>query len=521
MSIIKIREADGSVKEILALKGDPGKTPVKGTDYFTEADKTEMVEAVKASMDGVPDYWQTHLDAKAALIREAVLSAGVNKSAFLFYSDAHWSNANTYTAKKAPALLKYLCKHTPINKTNFGGDIVSAEAADAETMAYLWEWRNLLHGLPNHHSVVGNHDDGNTTNNLFSENYVYGYLLAPEETWDIVRGDEGMYYYIDNPAEKTRYLYLDTAYKGVTAAEQDFVESALLSTPENWHIVAIAHAWYANNYDVYPPTLNGFDTNAKILLDMFDSFNARSGKYAECTAWVEFCIGGHYHLDHVEHTGGGIPVIIVEADTLHDRSGTMPKAGTTDEAAVSAVIADYNTKTVKVIRVGRGADYETTINVKTVSYTNVIPLSIDKEGNIFNSGKGWADNSRIGSGGIYLGNGTHYVTGHIEIDPNIDNVFRLRNMTFDSTTSNNYAYGVVTFNAAFEKEKYDGSSDVIYSDTALADASVVYDTVIEDNNIVQFTLKESLITNKNVKYVAICCSYISDDSIITINQPID
>ena len=34
-------------------KGDPGeqgKTPVKGTDYFTEADKTELVAAVMSAL---------------------------------------------------------------------------------------------------------------------------------------------------------------------------------------------------------------------------------------------------------------------------------------------------------------------------------------------------------------------------------------------------------------------------------------------------------------------------------------
>ena len=475
--------------------------------------------------DGIPSYWQTHIDEKIALIREAMLAVGANKSAFFFYSDSHWSNATTYTAKMAPTLLKYLCKNTPINKTNFGGDIVSAEAADAETMAYLWEWRNLLYGLPNHHSVVGNHDDGNATNNLFSENYVYGYLLAPEETADIVRGNEGMYYYIDNPAEKTRYLYLDTAYKGVTGEEQDFVKSALLSTPENWHIVAISHLWYYNDYTTYPPVLNGFDTNAKKLLDMFDNFNARKNEFAECTAWVEFCIGGHYHLDHVEHTAGGIPVIIVEADALHDRSGTMPKAGTTDEAAVSAVVADYNTRTIKIIRVGRGADYETTINVSTIKYTNVISTAIDSTGAIFNGGKGWAAKGRIGSGKLdgYIGSGDYYITGHIQIDPTINNTIHMKNITFKSDTTID-KIGVAFYDSSFTRVMMDtnksGSNWLVPS--TIAASGNGYDVVLDGTNIVQFTLKNGTHTNNAaLKYFAICAEYIGDDSIITINEPID
>lgn len=487
------------------------------------ADTVEQVKKGQSEPQEIPDYWKVHVDEKIALIRKAMLSSGVNKSAFFFYSDSHWSNDTTYTSKMAPALLKYLCKNTPINKTNFGGDIVSAEAADAQTMAYLWQWRNQLYGLPNHHSVVGNHDDGAATNNLFSENYVYGYLLAPEETGDIVRSDEGMYYYIDNPAEKTRYLYLDTAYKGVTAEEQAFVKSALLSTPENWHIVAIAHAWYHNDYSVYPPVLEGFDTNAKKLLDMFDSYNARSEEFAEAAGWVEFCIGGHYHLDHVEHTDGGIPVIIVEADCLHDRSGTMPEAGTTDEAAISAVIADYNTKTVNIIRVGRGEDYATTINVSKIAYTNVIPLSIDSTGAIFNGGKGWADKSRIGSGKLesYIGTSTMFTTGHIEIDPTIDNTIRLRNITFNST-STDAKLGIAFYDASFARVNPLSSSSNNFTNPTAITLSNGYDPVLDGTNILQFTIHNGYhIDNTAVKYIAICAEYIGDDSVITVNERID
>ncbi len=35
---------------ILSLKGQDGYTPVKGVDYFTEADKSEMVSAVLAAL---------------------------------------------------------------------------------------------------------------------------------------------------------------------------------------------------------------------------------------------------------------------------------------------------------------------------------------------------------------------------------------------------------------------------------------------------------------------------------------
>ena len=61
--ILRVRDKDGNIIDIPAVKGDKGdtgatgskgadgKTPIKGTDYFTEADKAEFVKAV---LDALP-----------------------------------------------------------------------------------------------------------------------------------------------------------------------------------------------------------------------------------------------------------------------------------------------------------------------------------------------------------------------------------------------------------------------------------------------------------------------------------
>lgn len=53
---LKIKDEGGNWNSIAAIKGDKGDTgadghtPVKGTDYFTEADKQELVTAVIAAL---------------------------------------------------------------------------------------------------------------------------------------------------------------------------------------------------------------------------------------------------------------------------------------------------------------------------------------------------------------------------------------------------------------------------------------------------------------------------------------
>lgn len=50
MSVMYVRDENGKFVPVTTIKGDPGYTPIKGTDYFTEADKAEMVNAVIAAL---------------------------------------------------------------------------------------------------------------------------------------------------------------------------------------------------------------------------------------------------------------------------------------------------------------------------------------------------------------------------------------------------------------------------------------------------------------------------------------
>ena len=389
---------------------NPNALTIKVGDTTTTYDGSEAKMIDVSTGESIPSYWLTHLQTKADKIREVMEAAGRNKSAFLFYTDVHWDSGE----KKAPMLLKYLYNNTPINKTIFGGDIVQSESTDRNVMKYLWEWRKQVRELPNHHSVVGNHDDGNgNNNNMFSTDYIYSFLLAAEETPNIVQGGD-MYYYIDEPCEKTRYLYLDTAYIGINSSQTAFIKEALKTAPDNWHIVAISHIWYApdyNQYTVRPIPIVGYGTGVESIVDLFDSYNARQGEFSSCTAKVEFCIGGHCHRDYVGRSTNGIPIILCETDSHHNRSGLIDTAGTTSESSVNAIIADYGAETPKVniIRIGRGKNFEVSLYGSDIpnvpdpsytpetpevpdipdppetSYTNLIPTAIDMNGNVYNN----------------------------------------------------------------------------------------------------------------------------------------
>jgi len=512
---------------------DPGSV----TDLNAVLLKVEqMEEAVQnAGIETIPDYWLTHLKNRVQDIRSAMTAAGWNKSSFLWYNDSHW----TYNYQKSPMLLKYLSDHTPINKTIFGGDIVDNEGDDTTTMAYLWNWRDAVREIPNHHSVPSNHDDGNTIDNRFTDQYIYAYLLAAEETPDVVRGD-ALYYYIDNPCEKTRYLYLDTATKDGNilndAAQKAWLKQTLLSTPDNWHIVAIGHIWLSVNYDVNPPVATGFSMGGKIALDMFDAYNARSGDYASCTGRVEFCIGGHSHVDADYVSAGGIPVIITECDSRNIRSNLACTSGTITENSVNAVVASYDEGIVSVIRIGRGVSRTVKLDGSgsessggnsgedsgeeetPVNYTNMLDVATDTDGSLYNGGTGYKANTRIStsSGVVEKTESPWCVTGYFPVKRG--DVVRLKNITFYEP-DNTSAYprtGVYGFDSSYSLVTE--TSTMSHSNPLSATWNVVTDA---NGQVTQFTIPSSWDSESEVVLLRLCVYEINDTSVITVNEEIE
>lgn len=57
--------------EMAVVNGKDGHTPVKGVDYYTDADKADMVSAVKASM--VTEMWAFTLDDGSVVTKKVLV----------------------------------------------------------------------------------------------------------------------------------------------------------------------------------------------------------------------------------------------------------------------------------------------------------------------------------------------------------------------------------------------------------------------------------------------------------------
>jgi hypothetical protein len=520
MSILYVRNATGNLVPVRTVQGATGPGGEDGKDYvLTDDDKAEIAQL--AGAETVPDYWKAALDTGVQTINSAVESAGRNKSAFLFYTDAHWG----YGSGMSPKLLKYLSKHTAINKTVFGGDFGNTyEYPDTgktmnDWMNVMREWRLAVRDVPNHHSVVGNHDQD--VDAINSDKALYGFLFAPEETSDIVRGGD-FFYYIDEPNERTRYLYLNTGLCDFSDDQCKFFIDALKNTPDSWHIVAVSHIWFMYD-DTSDPTVGSVPVNIQKVLKLFDDYNTRvtgsmtidteshAYDFTDCKGWVEFCIGGHTHVDYSFTSDSGIPVILCQTDSKHLRGSLYTYTeGTITEAAVSAIVADYDDHKIHVIRVGRGESSEIEITNYVVSYTNVLPLALAADGeSIYNADgtPGYKANTRwSSSGNSESASDGKYLTGWIPCK--IGDTVYLKNVTMPKTDAN--VCLVHQFNNSFATAVQNSNPDYLTSS-----CNAVWDA---DGNLTQFTLPAN---TSPTTHIRIQCGGISEVSVITINEPIE
>lgn len=473
--------------------------------------------SVSGGIGIVPDYWKSYLANKATEINSALATAGENKSAFLWYTDAHWA----INHGMSPMLLKYLSKNTDMKKTFFGGDIANAKTGEIDL---LTAWKDMVSDIPNHHSVIGNHD--NQVSELSTANDRADFFI--NRTGDMVMGTDAIngknYYYIDNHIENTRYICLSTGRMWVYKADMEWCVDVLKSTPKNWHIVIVSHLWLDSSSGVINTTPPDY---AQSFLDMFDAYNYRTNgtttvnsvayDFADAEAKIEFIIGGHVHQDYDFATEKGIPVILTECDCWEERGASTATKGTTTESCVYAIVADYTAKKVNVINVGRGGTRSVAIP-DVVRYTNWAKVAYAQGSTttVYNDGKGYSENVRINSSGTDTTGATGWdTTGYIPVMPG--DIIRLKNCTvfnMSGITGTNRCRPVF-YNSSFAYVTESASWSLDKTPPIANEFSPVYG---DNGDVVQFKVPTNY--NSGIRYMRMTVDDINEDSIITVNEEI-
>lgn len=322
----------------------------------------------------LPDYFAEQLATKIPLINSALGTAGKDKAAFVFITDTHWDN----NQKKSPAIVQSIVNSTPIQNVFFGGDVVGSKYSDKQIALNMGRaFQNAFKFMGNRFfGMVGNHDknsQGQTdSTQILTDAETYSIIEAQQETnpffVDTINGY--YFYYVDSPAEKTRYIVLSTGIFWFRNAEIDFVANALNNVPEGFRVIPMSHIWYnaTVNTGVTSDTIEP-DVRASKWMQIFDAYNAKSAisiesqsgethnlNFANSNGTIPVIFGGHTHADVTGSTPNGIPIIMFDCDAMAHLGTNTATAGTVTEQAVTAVIVDYGNNVVTAVRIGRGND---------------------------------------------------------------------------------------------------------------------------------------------------------------------
>lgn len=229
-----------------------------------------------------------------------------------------------------------------------------------------------------------------------------------------------------------------------------------------------------------------------------------------CAATVYYSVNAT--LTNVTLTGGEASV---EAGQPYTATLTIPdkyewKTVKVTMGGTDITASAYSNGTISIAKV-TGNIVITASAVKIVNYTNQIPISTDASGNVYN-GVGYKQ-------GIYLSSGNEasransFVTGFIPCGTYPNYTVRMKNVTFDKDASDK-DYSRIAI--------YDADRKHLVTLTA-ASTGTAYGTVTDANGVwTQFQFRQTTagVDVKNMAYFRLCCSYIGDDSVITINQEI-
>ena len=268
-------------------------------------------------------------------------------------------------------------------------DLINAQASMLTHLYPLWGTDRLLVALGNHDGCYGD-----------SSGY-YKKQFTPEKMWQTffrgqaldfrrVFSDDGMYYYIDNIAQKTRFIVLNSHFGGEYAeddngwavnnrfstscygqAQLDWLANVALDMPDGYSAIITAHV---------PPNVTYTVDKAQFIgiINAYCNKTTYSGSYAGVDGWtsnnisVDFAnakgeiiamFAGHVHGDSIDTTTMSCPIITIlsagaTANDPYAETAPTRTAGTDTETNFDMVVINKTTKTINCVRVGAGEDRE-------------------------------------------------------------------------------------------------------------------------------------------------------------------
>lgn len=373
------------------------------------ANQGEQIAALQGK-----DY-KDYMEGEIAAVTErlqAIQYAAPNSTTFAFCTDLHYREyRDPVRLQNIMGSVAAISKVCPVELIAFGGDNLADSKGDGqEALALAKHFGDILYknqtviAAP----VLGNHDDNTLKSRTVTGECLASYKLKNGDYYTrawrqienipgvCIGSREGLYYYVDLEAQKTRLIFLncvdvpyivgeggvlkyaacqDSGYSNeqlnwVANVALDFSDKAM---PDEWIVATIQH--YTDNPDIQDFSGGTFvkaERNGQVMLDILHAFNDRTtynfvredGDFA-CSVNCDFTsakgkiicrFSGHKHKDAVAVNHGILYISTMGAgandETPSDIYENVPNTG--DESGWDIFTIDMDHDIVHATRFGTG-----------------------------------------------------------------------------------------------------------------------------------------------------------------------
>lgn len=337
-----------------------------------------------SSDEEFPGYLRENVKQAAKRLREKQKADTVN---FLFMADIHYSESHNHDLRTARMMHAIGEVHPLCGRIFLGGDFVNDGTKDYK----LHQYRRLrVYFTPyGYYPVMGNHDDNSIWDQCIEAECSTNHLTT-QELWDeffdhipshgaqLPEKQPSLYYFVDDPAQRVRYVILDMCdvpttcdekgkllyprqhFYGFSQQQLDWLTNTALILPEaGWDVMVLCHSFRAHETEPFEPILEILD--AYVLGATLDAcfregeFRTRvHADFTDCPKpGMVAGFAGHYHKDMIEYTKAGVPLIYTAEVMMYRREDGGP-----GELLMDAVTLDRQNHKILLTRIGEGEDRE-------------------------------------------------------------------------------------------------------------------------------------------------------------------
>lgn len=581
-TVLTITSASGtSSADLKGAKGDKGdkgdtgaagKDGANGKDYvLTDADKSEIAESVKSAI-GVPDAVVTEA---SRVVNTALTREDSRILRFIAFSDAHQKNDHeqiTAGNKELGQGIGEILRLIGVDfVANLGDTTWASETADS-TEAVIEQAKMFNRFVSDSLKgeaqlwLEGNHETGKLSD---SQIHALVYSHNKKLTQDADHWIDG-YGYIDFPNQKVRVICLNTEQGaeniivGISGYQLKWLaETALnMDGKTDWSVITLAH--HPLGYDVVSlmidsvsiieafikgeifthTTRDGVDISADYSVkncQYVGHFHGHShafsivrmqkyvptGAYVDVDAW-EICIPNACYTRNNQNLGNSN-----ERGARYSTPETYNKSDSDGKrTSFNVVTICLDKKMIYADNFGAGIDREVSFNF--VKYVNQLPISADTDGSIYGgdyNGDGMNDGYKIDTylSGSYVNAKSGYnTTGFIPIGFGSANTARGEQIIYLKNVKAlpNDAYVRLAFHSVDKGYiNYQPASQWIADNADDGSVKVVYG--LDENGYINkidvsgFTSYLHNAGTGDTVYFRMCAPGIDENSIITVNQPIE